>query len=211
MKLETLLKNGPPLKTRGNTDIEVSGVEYNSKKIKPGALFVAIPGFKTDGRAYVSQAVAQGASAVVFEGEFFENINLPQIRVANARSALALLSAAYFGHPSQKMYMAGVTGTNGKTTLTYLAESLWKEASYKTGVVGTINTRFGNKVWPSDQTTPESRDLQEIFLTMKQAQVSHVCMEVSSHALDLHRVDGLDFDAAVFTNLTQDHLDFHKD
>ncbi|MDO8519703.1 MAG: UDP-N-acetylmuramoyl-L-alanyl-D-glutamate--2,6-diaminopimelate ligase [Deltaproteobacteria bacterium] len=194
---------------RGPADIALTGISCHSKKVAAGNLFVAIPGFSADGREYVPEAEAAGAAAVVFEGKFFDNLRATQIRVSGARLALAQLSAAWFKNPTDGLYLAGVTGTNGKTTLTYLLEAMWQGAAKKTGVVGTVNARYGSIIREAGQTTPESRDLQEIFFEMKNAGVTHAAIEASSHAIIQERVTGCAFDACVFTNLTQDHLDFH--
>lgn len=210
MRLTSLLQSLQAPEIRGSVDLEVTDVCYHSKKVTNGSLFVAIPGFAADGRRFVSEAVAAGAKAVVFEGEFFDNLRATQIRVSGARLALAKLSATWFDHPTDDLTLAGVTGTNGKTTLTYLLEALWKAAGKKTGVVGTVNTRFGSTIWHSSQTTPESRDLQEIFSDMRKEKVTHAVMEASSHAICQGRIEKCSFDVCLFTNLTQDHLDFHK-
>ena len=210
MKLTKLISSLQSPDIRGADNMEVSDICCHSKKISPGSLFVAIPGFVADGRNYVPDAVKAGASAVVFEGEFFDNLRATQIRVSGARLALAQLSAAWFEHPTDGLYLAGVTGTNGKTTLTYLLEAVFQAAGKKTGVVGTVNARFGSTILEAGQTTPESRDLQEIFSRMKKEGVTHAAIEASSHAIFQGRVAECSFDSCVFTNLTQDHLDFHK-
>ncbi len=192
-------------------NIPVSGLTYRSSDVKKGHIFVAIPGFKSDGRNYVAQAMEQGAIAIVFEGKFFDKLRATQIRVSGARLALARLSSAFFAHPTNAFYLCGVTGTNGKTTLTYLMEALWQAAQRKTGVLGTINYRInGTVVREAQATTPESLDLQNYFFLMKKKKVSHAVVEVSSHGLDLDRVESSQFNSCVFTNLTRDHLDFHK-
>jgi UDP-N-acetylmuramoyl-L-alanyl-D-glutamate--2,6-diaminopimelate ligase len=162
--LSELLKKIQCDDIQGNTQIEISDITYNSKNLLPHSLFVGISGTHADGKKYVPDAVANGAVAVVFEGEFFDNLSCTQIRVSGARAALARLSSVWFDNPSASLYLAGVTGTNGKTTLTYLAEALWQRAGFKTGVVGTVNVRFADILSVATQTTPESRDLQEIFL-----------------------------------------------
>ena len=133
------------------------------------------------------------------------------VRVKQARLALAHLSAALYGHPSRELTLVGITGTNGKTSTTYLLEAILASAGHQVGVIGTVNYRAGQKTWPAPVTTPESLDLQRLLRAMRDEGVSHVCMEVSSHALDLHRVDRAAFDVGVFTNLSQDHLDYHRD
>lgn len=196
---------------KGDANITISGITSNSGEVRPGFIFVAIPGFKVDGKNFVEKAVQKGAVAIVFEGPFFDKLKTTQIRVSGARLALARLSSAFYGHPTEAFYLTGVTGTNGKTTLTYLLEALWQNAGQKTGVIGTVNVRFGLTVLQTpNQTTPESRDLQRFFSEMRSEKVEKVCMEVSSHGIDLGRVEGCQFDSAVFTNLSQDHLDYHQ-
>ncbi len=210
MKLAELLTSLTDFQIRGSTDIDVAGIAYNSNEVKPGWMFVAIPGQKTDGRNFIPQAVAKGATTLVIEGEFFDKLRATQIRVRGARASLARLSAPFFVHPTRDFYLMGVTGTNGKTTLTYLMDTLWQRAGFKSGLIGTIACRFGGAEFPAACTTPESRDLQEIFSRMRNGGVQKVCMEVSSHGLELSRVEGCQFNASVFTNLTRDHLDFHR-
>lgn len=221
MNLKKLLHAVGRCKVSGAVDIPIRGIAYDSRKVKKDYLFVAISGFKNDGRIFIPQAVANGATAVVFEGKFFDKLRATQIRVSGVealsletmslRGALARLSSAFFAHPTETFYLSGVTGTNGKTTLSYLMEALWQTSGMKTGVLGTVNYRYGTTVSPAAQTTPESRDLQELFAKMRGAHIGRVCMEVSSHALALERVCESQFDSAVFTNLSQDHLDFHGD
>lgn len=209
MDLKKLLSVCGPHEVRGSTEIKVTGISYDSRSVVPGDMFFAIPGFATDGRQYVSEAIQKGATALVFEGEFFDKLRATQIRVSGVRGALGRMSAEFFVHPTKDMYLAGVTGTNGKTTFTYLVEALWQEAGKNSGVVGTVNTRYAGCVVPANQTTPETRDLQSMFASMRKKGVTNAALEVSSHALSQGRVRECHFDAAVFTNLTQDHLDYH--
>ncbi|HET8577546.1 MAG TPA: UDP-N-acetylmuramoyl-L-alanyl-D-glutamate--2,6-diaminopimelate ligase [Methylomirabilota bacterium] len=188
----------------------VGGVAYDSRKVGPGELFVAVPGLKQDGRRFITDALDRGAAAVVFEGaDPLAGTLTGRIRVPSSREALGRLADAYYGHPSRALAVIGITGTNGKTTTSYLVEALLRAAGAKTGVVGTIQYRIGTETLPAGQTTPEAVELQSLLARMVAQGVAAVAMEVSSHALALHRVDGIEFDAAVFTNLTQDHLDFH--
>ncbi|HOV79789.1 MAG TPA: UDP-N-acetylmuramoyl-L-alanyl-D-glutamate--2,6-diaminopimelate ligase [Bacillota bacterium] len=192
------------------TDIIVNGITYDSRRVKPGCLFVAVKGFKHDGHDYIEDAVERGASAVVAERKVTVPAGVAWAVVPDSRRALALLSARFFGYPSLKMRMIGVTGTNGKTTTASLLTAVLKAAGEKTGLIGTVHNLIGDKVLPVSHTTPESADLQELLHDMAAAGVGSCVMEVSSHALALHRVEGCEFDVAVFTNLTQDHLDFHS-
>jgi UDP-N-acetylmuramoyl-L-alanyl-D-glutamate--2,6-diaminopimelate ligase len=193
----------------GNLDIEINGVAYDSRKVQPGFLFVAVKGFVVDGHDYISQAIENGASAVVVEKVV--TLSVPTIGVFDSRIALAQVAAKFYDYPANKLTLAGVTGTNGKTTTTYLIAAIYKAAGNKVGLVGTIQNLVGGKETPSANTTPESLDLQQLFSNMVNAGVTHATMEVSSHALALNRTYGVAFDAAVFTNITQDHLDFHQD
>jgi len=210
MKLEALINELPMVAVARIIDIEVTGIKYDSRQVQKGDLFVAIKGFKTDGHEYIKQAVANGACAVVLEDKSFCSSEFPWVLVENSRNTLADISAIFYGHPSRKFLLVGVTGTNGKTTTTNLIAKIFEEQGRKVGLVGTIHNRIGEKVIPVERTTPESSDLQELFSQMVIEGVTCVVMEVSSHALDLARVRGSEFDIAVFTNLTQDHLDYHK-
>ncbi|HXJ84435.1 MAG TPA: UDP-N-acetylmuramoyl-L-alanyl-D-glutamate--2,6-diaminopimelate ligase [Candidatus Methylomirabilis sp.] len=187
----------------------VTGLAYDSRKVMPGNLFVAVPGFKDDGRRYVAEALARGATALVLEGADAGGARAARIIVPSSREALAHLADAYFGHPSRALTLVGITGTNGKTTTSLLVDALLRRGGHTTGVIGTIQYRIGAEGRPAAQTTPEAVELQSLLAEMKERGVTGVAMEVSSHALALHRVDGVEFDVAVFTNLTRDHLDFH--
>jgi UDP-N-acetylmuramyl-tripeptide synthetase len=190
-------------------DPDVTAVCYNSRQVTPGAVFVAIEGFAVDGHRFIPDAVKKGAVAVVCRKPVTADAVV--IRVADPRAALAGMACRFYGYPAAEMILVGVTGTNGKTTVTYLLEQILTQAGHRPGVVGTINYRYAGKVFDTPVTTPESVDLQAILRKMADGGVTHAVMEVSSHALDLSRVDGCRYDAAVFTNLTQDHLDHHGD
>ena len=192
-------------------DPEISSIHYRAQEVEPGGLFVAIAGSVADGHDYVATAVARGAAAIVVEKAAAAPPEVAALVAADTRIALAALAAAFYGHPSREMTMIGITGTNGKTTTSYLIEQILENAGFSVGVVGTINCRYAGEQFPSPVTTPESLDLQQMLARMQAASVTHVVLEVSSHALDLHRVDGCWFDVGVFTNLTQDHLDYHRD
>jgi UDP-N-acetylmuramoyl-L-alanyl-D-glutamate--2,6-diaminopimelate ligase len=187
----------------------VSGVTADSRRVERGDCFVAVPGFKQDARRFIPDAVGRGAAVIVTEGEPVAAVSAPQIVVPSARRALAALAGAWYGHPSRDLTLVGITGTNGKTTTSYLVDALLKAGGAATGIIGTIQYVVGNRVREASQTTPEALDIEEMLAAMRAQQVRGVAMEVSSHALALARVDGLAFDVAVFTNLTQDHLDFH--
>ncbi len=210
MPIATLLDALHDKVVLGSMPTAVSGLAYDSRKVRPGDLFVAVPGQKQDGRRYVGEAIARGATAVVLEGEdILSGGATGRVLVGSSREALARLAAAYYGHPSRRLVVVGITGTNGKTTTSLLVDALLRHGGRTTGVIGTIEYRIGADARPAGQTTPEAVDLQALMAEMTERGVTAVSMEVSSHALVLHRADGVEFDVAVFTNLTQDHLDFH--
>lgn len=193
----------------GNIEnIDIGGICYNSLKVKKGDVFVAVKGFNVDGHKYIASAVENGAAAVVVE-DVAEGLPVPQIVFEDTRSALAHLAAKYYDYPSDKFKLIGVTGTNGKTTVTYLVKTILESKGYKVGLIGTNQNMVGNMILKSDRTTPESLELQELFSIMVREGVDYVVMEVSSHSLELSRVLGCNFRVGAFTNLTQDHLDFH--
>ncbi|MBX2990758.1 MAG: UDP-N-acetylmuramoyl-L-alanyl-D-glutamate--2,6-diaminopimelate ligase [Bacteroidetes bacterium] len=197
-------------------DVEVRNIQYDSRAVGPGDLFVAIRGGSVDGHAFIGNAVSAGAKVVVMENDaalpdaFFMHAGVIKVVVSDARKSLALIAGNYYEHPSRKLRLVGVTGTNGKTSTAYLIRSILEANGEKTGLIGTIEYRIGNEVFPAIHTTPESPDLNRLLATMVQKGCTAAVMEVSSHALALRRVFGLTFTAAVFTNLTQDHLDFHQ-
>ncbi len=209
MKLRELLKNMEILSAAVDLDMEIPGVSYDSRTTKPGDLFVAMTGFAADGHAFIGKAAAVGAAAVLCEKIPEENI--PYVQVADSRRGLAMLGANFFGHPAGSMTMVAVTGTNGKTTTTYLLKSILEQAlGAKVGLIGTNQNMIGSEIIPTERTTPESFELQKLFAQMRDAGCTHVVMEASSHALALDRVYGVHYAVGIFTNLTQDHLDFHK-
>jgi len=208
--MRILLDVLPTKQAHGRLPETVSGLAYDSRRVKAGNCFVAVPGLREDGRRFILEALERGAQVVVTEGDDpLTGQERGRILVPSAREALARLADAYFGHPARRLLVVGITGTNGKTTTSYLVEALLRGMGMKTGVVGTIQYRVGDRVLSANQTTPEAVELQALLARMVESGVRGVAMEVSSHALALHRVVGIDFDVAVFTNLTQDHLDFH--
>ncbi len=209
VQLSKLLEGVDTRKITGETLKEIEGIAYHSKRVRRGFLFAAIRGMEADGHRFVEEAIEAGAEAVLLEEER-DIPNRTVISVPNSRRALAKISSNFYGDPSSQVRLIGITGTNGKTTTTYLLESIFKKAGYSPGVLGTISYRFGEKMTPAPNTTPESLDLQRILWEMWREGASHVIMEVSSHGLDLDRVFGCEFDCAVFTNLTSEHLDYHK-
>ncbi len=195
---------------------DVSGIYYDSRRVIKNSVFVAIKGYKTDGHNYILDAINKGAIAIILEDnlsvpdEIFTHDKIAKILVKNSRIALAEISNSFFKEPSKKIKLIGITGTNGKTTTSYFVKSILEAAGHKVGLVGTIANFIGEKEIKSSMTTPESSDLNELFLEMITEKCSHAVMEVSSHSLALSRVYGLNFSAAIFTNLTLDHLDFHQ-
>lgn len=190
----------------------ISDITADSRQVRPGTLFVAVTGVAVDGHDYLAQAVAAGAAAVVVNSHSRPvKVGVPQIRVADTALVLGPLAAAFFGKPAERMIVIGVTGTNGKTTCTYLLEQIVREAGGNPGVIGTVNFRFAGTCRPASHTTPDPVQLQRLLAEMAAAGVSHLIMEVSSHALEQGRVTGIAFDSALFTNLSREHLDFHGD
>ncbi|MBR5126064.1 MAG: UDP-N-acetylmuramoyl-L-alanyl-D-glutamate--2,6-diaminopimelate ligase [Oscillospiraceae bacterium] len=209
MKLKELLKDIVVLESTADPEMEIGNVQYDSRKVREGSLFVAISGFASDGNRFIPMAMEKGAVAVVTakkpEGE------IPYILVESDRLALAMLGCNFYGHPAKSMTMIGITGTNGKTSSTLLLKQvLEKTIGAKVGLIGTMANMVGDEVIPTERTTPESFELQGLFARMRDAGCTHVVMEVSSHAVTLERIGGTRFHIAAFTNLTEDHLDFHK-
>jgi UDP-N-acetylmuramoyl-L-alanyl-D-glutamate--2,6-diaminopimelate ligase len=200
----------------GGSDEPVTGVEYDSRKVRPGAVFVAMKGGSTDGNRYVEKAIAAGALGIItdsapqFDHLLVFEAGLPVLEVEHGRRALAQASAAFFGHPERKLAATGITGTNGKTTTAFLLEALLNAAARKTVLIGTIEYHVAGEVRPSAHTTPESRDLFELMAEGASRGATELVTEVSSHALDQGRAAQVNFDVAVFTNLTRDHLDYHQ-
>lgn len=207
MKLSVLLQNIVP--SLPQTDVEITGIQTRAQNIQPGQLFLAIKGYAADGHDYIKTALDKGAAAVVAQNnpDRLDRI----IQVENSRRAAGTIAARFFGNPSQDLFLVGVTGTNGKTTITYLLEQMFLAAGFRCGVMGTINIRYNGKCVDTPTTTPDALTIQKTLAQMKQAGITHVIMEVSSHGLDQFRVDGCHFDMGIFTNLTQDHLDYHPD
>ena len=192
MKLSQVLEGLKVLKVHGDLQMDVSDIVYDSRMVTPGSAFVAVRGFETDGHKYIPQAVAQGAAAVFCEEA--PEVEVPYVLVQDSRKTLSLAARNFFGDPSSQLCVIGVTGTNGKTTSTYLLKHLLEETlGAKVGLIGTNGNMIGNESLPSEHTTPESRDLQALFAQMRAAGCTHVVMEVSSHSLDLGRVDGVRF------------------
>ncbi len=206
MRLSELLKNTEHVIY--GEDVDISAITYDSRNVAPGSLFVAVRGFSTDGHDYIEKAISAGAAAILAEekGEW----NVPVAVCPDTRKGLAEVGAQFYGCPAEKLRIIGVTGTNGKTTTTYLIKQVLDLLGYKTGLIGTNQNIIGDRIETASRTTPESLDLQKMLSEMVAGGVSHVVMEVSSHSLALSRTHGIHFYEAVYTNLTQDHLDFHE-
>lgn len=211
MKLKELISALDLKRAKLIEDPEIRGISYHSQEVKKGHIFICIKGFMTDGHFYIKEAIENGALAIVVEDWQNGNFPLSQVMVKNSRIALAQLAQKYYDYPSRKIKLIGITGTNGKTTTCFLTESIFRNAGYRTGLLGTIHYQIAGKKEKAARTTPESSDLQRILAEMVNNQVKYSVMEVSSHALDLYRVHGSKFTVAALTNLSQDHLDYHKD
>lgn len=208
MKLKDLLKDIDVIESSASYDAEIGGISYDSRKTQPGDAFVAITGFESDGHDYIPSAAQKGAAVVICQRK--PQVDIPYVLVKDSRHALAIASRNYFGNPASEMTVIGITGTNGKTTTTYLLKHLLEvKLDAKVGLVGTNGNMIGDEFIHTERTTPESYELQQLFREMADSGCTHVVMEVSSHSLVLSRVAGVEFAVGEFTNLTQDHLDFH--
>jgi UDP-N-acetylmuramoyl-L-alanyl-D-glutamate--2,6-diaminopimelate ligase len=216
MNWKELIEEVTAVGAGGDSNDQITGVEYDSRRVRPGSVFVAMKGGSTDGNRYVEKAIAAGALGIITDSPHkFDHLlvfepGLPVLEVEHGRRAMAEASAAYFGHPERKLAATGITGTNGKTTTAYLIEALLNAAARKAVLVGTIEYHVAGEVRPSVHTTPESRDLYELMAEGVSRGATELITEVSSHALDQGRMAGINFDVAVFTNLTRDHLDYHQ-
>ncbi|HKP05502.1 MAG TPA: UDP-N-acetylmuramoyl-L-alanyl-D-glutamate--2,6-diaminopimelate ligase [Chthoniobacterales bacterium] len=208
MQLKTLVAAISPRQIIGPLDRVVESVAYDSRRVQRDGLFVALRGEKSDGHQFIEQAIEKGASVIVTEQEV-EHAHATCVVVENTRQALADLGAAFYDNPARRLKLAAVTGTNGKTTTTFLLKHIFEKAGLRCGLIGTVRYEIGERVLPAVRTTPESLDVQELLAQMVNAGCKAAAMEVSSHAIAQDRVRGLEWDVAVFTNLTQDHLDFH--
>jgi UDP-N-acetylmuramoyl-L-alanyl-D-glutamate--2,6-diaminopimelate ligase len=211
MKLNQLLKNVEVVAVKGNTLLEIDSISSDSKQLKNNGLFFAIKGYKANGIDFVDEAIERGAVCVVSEDDFITYKNVCKIIVKDARKSCAIISNNFYDNPSQKVHVTGITGTNGKTTILYLAEQILQYSGKKCGKIGTISYDIGERKIPAENTTPSSITLQMFLNEMTKLGFSHCVMEVSSHSLHQHRVNGIRYKCAIFTNLTGEHLDYHKD
>jgi UDP-N-acetylmuramoyl-L-alanyl-D-glutamate--2,6-diaminopimelate ligase len=213
MRLHDLLADLPNASIAGPNDVEISSLTYDSRAVRPGSLFVAIRGFHTDGHAYIPQALERGATAVVYEDREWAPPGITSVRVPDSRTALAPLAAAFYGHPGREMRVVGVTGTDGKTTTTFLSSAVLEAGGYTTGLIGTVDFKVAGRQWANDtrQSTPEAPEVQALLREMVDAGCDYAVVEATSHALSARwrRLDGCAFDVAVLTNVTHEHLDFH--
>ena len=209
-KLPKILPGVHPPVPEDWAEVEVLGIAHDSRRVKPGSVFVAIRGHERDGNAFVEDALARGAVAIVSEKPVRPSRPVVTLTVGDARRALAALASAFYGKPSRRLHVIGVTGTNGKTTTTYMIRSILEAAGYRCGVLGTIGYETGRRSLPASVTTPESLSIQEYLAEMVAEGLDYAAMEVSSHSLCMRRVDFVQFAAAVFTNLSPEHMDYHR-
>src|SRR6185436_8143148 len=209
MQLRQLVQQLPSATVEGPLDREIVGLAYDSRRVTPGMVFIAIPGQNTDGHEFIGAALDRGATAVICERTRMVPPRATRIRVPDVREAMACAARSYYQHPSAKLRVLGVTGTNGKTTVAFMIRTVLEAAGISTGLLGTVRYEIGDRVIPAARTTPESLEVQQMMSQMLKAGCEACVMEVSSHALDQKRVLGVEFDVAIFTNLTRDHLDYH--
>lgn len=210
MILKSLLKGLDYEVIKGNEESKVQNIRYDNRKIEQGDAFVCVKGFKVDGHSFIGDAIKKGAKTLIVQEDVSVQEDITIIKVRDTRKALAIMSSNYFGNPKDKLKIIGITGTNGKTTSAFIIKSILEKAGFMTGLIGTIANYIGNKKVDAVRTTPESYELHELFKNMVDAGVEYCVMEVSSHSLELDRVYGVQFEEGIFTNLTRDHLDFHK-
>jgi len=210
MKLSALIHDLRIEKIKGNTDIDINGISQNSKTVKDGYLFICIEGFVKDGHQFISEAIQRGARAILLQKEPPSDTDITFIQVKDTRKTLALLANRYYGYPSSHLTLIGITGTNGKTTVAYMLKAIFEEANKKVGLLTTVENIINHQSIASKMTTMESLDLQKAFCEMQRCATDYVIMEVSSHSLSLSRVEGCDFDVAIFTNISDEHFEIHQ-
>ena len=209
MKLSEVVCGTEIIGRYGNMEVDIKDIVYDSRKVSPGSVFICITGFKADGHKYIEDAVKMGAAAVIIEKDI-EVEGITVIKVKDTRKSMSIIGSNFYQHPTNTLKLIGITGTNGKTTTTYLIKSILEQAHKKASTIGTISIKIGDEEVSSSRTTPESVELQRLFKEMLDKDMEYSVMEVSSHALDLGRVDNCSFRIGIFSNLTQDHLDYHK-
>lgn len=211
MNLKEIISPLETIKVNGQANREISGITFDSRKVSPGYLFVAIKGYEADGNQYTGQAIAAGAAAIVSQREEEVESSATWITVPDSRIALALMASALYNHPSRELHLVGITGTNGKTTIATLLHQLHQQLEFRSGLISTIQVLIGEESYPATHTTPDPLQINKYLASMVENGCEYCFMEVSSHAIDQGRIAGLEFDGGVFTNLTRDHLDYHKD
>jgi UDP-N-acetylmuramoyl-L-alanyl-D-glutamate--2,6-diaminopimelate ligase len=209
MQLRDISRAVQPLRVEGALDREITGLTCDSRQVMPGMIFVAVPGAHVDGHDFIPNAIDRGAAAILCERNGFVSPRATKIKVASIRVALAQAAALFYGNPARRLKVIGVTGTNGKTTVAFMVKHILEAAGTRCGLIGTVRYEIGDRVVPAQRTTPDALENQRLMAHMVNAQLQACVMEVSSHALDQHRVGEIEFDVTVFTNLTQDHLDYH--
>lgn len=211
MNLKKLIQGLDIVSCEGETNREITSIHYDSRKCQKNSMFIAINGFNTDGHEYISEAIENGATTILYKNEVNKKqSHITYIKVKNSRLAMATLSNRFYDYPSKKMKLIGITGTNGKTTISFLLGEIFKQWGVKLGIIGTLGNYLGETLYKGTHTTPESVDLQQILHQINEEHIPYTVMEVSSHSLELNRVEDTNFDIGIFTNLSQDHLDFHK-
>ncbi|MFP4697568.1 MAG: Mur ligase family protein [Eubacteriales bacterium] len=208
MKINELLEDIKILKAYNHKDLDINQIAYHSKNVDYGSIFVCIKGYQTDGHKYVEDAIKNGAAAIIVE-DYQEGLNIPQYVVSNSRKALSSLADKFYGYPSKDMKVIGITATNGKTTTTFMINNILESYKLNTGLIGSVIIKYGEYAKPSYLTTPQSKDLQSILYNMNNNDITHVCMEVSSSALELNRVENVDYDIVSLHNISSEHIDLH--
>lgn len=210
MLLTSLIKDLEFIKIKGDLSIDVSGIAYDSREVAKNGVFVAMPGFKMDGHDFIQQAIDMGANTIIVEKDLCIEDHITVLKVTDSRKALAKIASNFYNKPTEKLNMVGITGTNGKTSITYFIKSIFDQVNRSTGLIGTIGTMIENKIMQNKNTTPESLNLQATFNNMLKVNTENCIMEVSSHSLSLNRVAYCEFNTGIFTNLTPDHLELHE-
>ena len=218
MKISEIVNNSMNIikQVSAPKDLDVASIEYDSRKVIPGSIFVAVEGFESDGHSFIENAVNKGCKSIIISKSRLDDFSylsekgIIVLVSENTRRSLSIASSIFYDYPSKKLHVTGITGTNGKTSITYLLESIYSEAGRSCGVIGTVNYRWNDKIFIAQNTTPESKDIHELLSLMVNDGVTHAILEISSHGLELGRADDIELDSAIFTNLTRDHLDFHK-